>query len=42
MGLFSRKKKLDEGLAKTRKGFFAGILDMLNAGEIDDHMYEDL
>ncbi len=42
MGLFSRKQKMDEGLAKTRKGFFAGILDMLNAGEIDEHMYEDL
>lgn len=42
MGLFNRKKKMDEGLAKTRKGFFAGILDMINAGEINDHMYEDL
>ena len=30
MGFFSRKEKLDEGLAKTRKGFFAGILDMMN------------
>ena len=42
MGLFSRKEKMDEGLAKTRKGFFAGILDMMNAGEIDDSFYEDL
>ena len=42
MGLFSRKEKMDEGLAKTRKGFFAGILDMMNAGEIDDAFYDDL
>ena len=42
MGLFSRKKKLDDGLAKTRKGFFAGILDMINAGSIDDSFYDDL
>ena len=42
MGLFSRKQKLDEGLAKTRKGFFAGILDMMNAGSIDDSFYDDL
>ena len=42
MGLFSRKEKMDEGLAKTRKGFFAGILDMMNAGEIDDSFYDDL
>ena len=42
MGFFSRKEKLDEGLAKTRKGFFAGILDMMNAGSIDDAFYDDL
>ena len=42
MGLFSRKEKMDEGLAKTRKGFFAGILDMMNAGSIDDSFYDDL
>ena len=42
MGLFSRREKLDEGLAKTRKGFFAGILDMMNAGSIDDSFYDDL
>ena len=42
MGLFSRKEKMDVGLAKTRKGFFAGILDMMNAGEIDDSFYDDL
>ena len=42
MGFFSRKEKLDEGLAKTRKGFFAGILDMMNAGSIDDSFYDDL
>ena len=45
MGFFSRKEKkekMDEGLAKTRKGFFAGILEMLNAGDIDDSMYDDL
>lgn len=45
MGFFSRKEKkekMDEGLAKTRKGFFAGIFEMLNAGDIDDSMYDDL
>ena len=42
MGLFSRREKLDEGLAKTRKGFFAGILEMMNAGSIDDSFYDDL
>lgn len=45
MGFFSRKEKkekMDQGLAKTRKGFFAGILEMLNAGDIDDSMYDDL
>ena len=42
MGFFSRREKLDEGLAKTRKGFFAGILDMMNAGSIDDSFYDDL
>lgn len=42
MGFFSRKEKLDEGLAKTRKGFFAGNLDMMNAGSIDDSFYDDL
>ena len=42
MGFFSRREKLDEGLAKTRKGFFAGILEMMNAGSIDDSLYEDL
>ena len=42
MGFFSRKEKLDEALAKTRKGFFAGILDMMNAGSIDDSFYDDL
>ena len=42
MGFFSRKEKLDEGLAKTRKGFFAGILDMMNASSIDDSFYDDL
>ena len=41
MGLFSRKK-MDDGLAKTRKGFFAGIMDMMNAGSIDDSFYDDL
>ena len=42
MGLFSRREKLDEGLSKTRRGFFAGILDMMNAGSIDDSFYDDL
>lgn len=45
MGFFSRKEKkekMDQGLAKTRKGFFASIFEMLNAGDIDDSMYDDL
>ncbi|MDD3429249.1 MAG: signal recognition particle-docking protein FtsY [Oscillospiraceae bacterium] len=39
MGFF---EKLGEGLKKTRDGIFGGIMDMVNAGEINDELYEDL
>lgn len=42
MGLFNRKEKINEGLKKTRKGFFSGILEMINAGQIDASFYGDL
>ncbi|MBQ8646977.1 MAG: signal recognition particle-docking protein FtsY [Oscillospiraceae bacterium] len=42
MGLFGNKKKLDDGLKKTRNGFFGNILNMMGASEIDDDLYEEL
>ena len=42
MGLFGNKKKLNDGLSKTRVGFFGGILNRLTASQIDDDLYEDL
>ena len=42
MGLFGSKKKLDDGLKKTRNGFFGNILNMMGASEIDDDLYEEL
>lgn len=42
MGLFGSKKKLDDGLKKTRNGFFGNILNMMGASEINDDLYEEL
>lgn len=44
MGLFGfgKKKKLDEGLSKTRTGFFGNIVNSIIGSEIDDDMYDDL
>ena len=44
MGLFDafRKKKINDGLEKTRTGFFAGIVNTLTNSQIDDDLYNDL
>lgn len=44
MGLFDafRKKKLNEGLEKTRTGFFQNIVNTLTNSKIDDDLYNDL
>lgn len=44
MGLFDafRKKKLDDGLEKTRTGFFQSIVNTLTNSQIDDDLYNDL
>lgn len=44
MGLFDafRKKKLDDGLEKTRTGFFQSIVNTLTNSQINDDLYNDL
>ena len=42
MGLFGRKKKMDEGLSRTRTGFWGSIANTLLGSEIDDDLYEEL
>ena len=44
MGLFDafRKKKINDGLEKTRTGFFAGIVNTLTNSQIDDDLYNEL
>ena len=44
MGLFDafRRKKLEDGLEKTRTGFFQSIVNTLTNAEIDDDLYNDL
>ena len=44
MGLFDafRKKKINDGLEKTRTGFFANIVNTLTHSQIDDDLYNDL
>ena len=39
---FGNKKKLDNGLSKTRTGFFGNIINTLIGSEIDDDMYDEL
>ena len=41
MGLFG-KKKIKEGLSKTRVGFWGAIANTLTGSEIDDDLYEEL
>lgn len=43
MGLFGRnKKKMEDGLQKTRVGFWGSIVNTLTGGQIDDDTYEEL
>lgn len=44
MGFFDvfKKKKLDDGLEKTRTGFFQSIVNTLTNSQIDDDLYNDL
>ena len=42
MGIFGSKKKMDDGLLKTRTGFWGGIANTLRGSEIDDALYEEL
>lgn len=45
MGLFDafkKKKKLEDGLEKTRTGFFQSIVNTLTNCKIDDDLYNDL
>ena len=37
-----RRKKLEDGLEKTRTGFFQSIVNTLTNAEIDDDLYNDL
>lgn len=42
MGLFGKKKKIKDGLSKTRVGFWGNIANTLVGSEINDDTYEDL
>ncbi len=44
MGLFAKKnkEKMDEGLSKTKTGFWGNIVNTLRGSEIDDDLYEEL
>ena len=42
MGFFDRKKKIRDGLEKTRTGFFQNIVNTLTQSKIDDDLYNDL
>jgi fused signal recognition particle receptor len=43
MGLFGKnKKKMEDGLQKTRVGFWGNIVNTLTGGEITDETYEEL
>ena len=43
MGLFDifKKKKLEDGLEKTRTGFFQQIVNTLTNSQIDDDLYNE-
>lgn len=42
MGLFGNRKKLDDGLQKTRTGFWGNIRNRLTGSQIDDDLYDEL
>ena len=42
MGLFGNKKKMDEGLKKTRTGFWGNLWNQISGCQIDDTLYDDL
>ena len=44
MGLFGRKnkEKMENGLTKTRPGFWVNIVNALTGSEITDDLYDDL
>ena len=42
MGLFGSRKKLDDGLKKTRVGFWGNLWNSISGSVIDDDMYDDL
>ena len=42
MGIFGSKKKMDDGLAKTRTGFWGNVLNTLMGSQIDDDLYDEL
>jgi len=44
MGLFDgfRKKKIEDGLEKTRTGFFRNIVNTITNSQIDDDLYNEL
>ncbi|MGN0974701.1 MAG: signal recognition particle-docking protein FtsY [Gemmiger sp.] len=39
---FGSKKKINEGLEKTRTGFFQNIVNTLTGSQIDDDLYDEL
>lgn len=42
MGLFGNKKKLDDGLQKTRTGFWGSLWNRVSGSQIDDDLYDEL
>ena len=42
MGLFGNKKKMDEGLKKTRTCFWGNLWNQISGCQIDDTLYDDL
>lgn len=42
MGFFGKKKKIKDGLSKSRVGFWGNIANTLLGSEIDDDLYDDL
>ncbi|MDY7039308.1 MAG: signal recognition particle-docking protein FtsY [Chloroflexota bacterium] len=40
--MFGRSRKINEGLTRTRRGFFGRISELFAAGEINDELWEEL
>ena len=40
--IFKKKKKMSDGLEKTRTDFFQNIVNTLTSSVIDDDLYNDL